>query len=126
MRTFHKSRLPHILPIGAMFFVTYRLADALPQSIVKNLQEELAEEIDRIKKEKQKDWSLQVLNAKKRYFGKFDKQLDEEPYGKCYLKIPEIAEIVKESLEKWDDKWDDLLAYCIMPNHVHVLIDTST
>lgn len=125
MRTFHKSRLPHILPIGATFFVTYRLADALPQPIIKKLEEELADEIKAIKKAAKKDIKEQIINAKKRYFGKFDKQLDREPFGACHLKIPEIANLVKESLFEKDEEWYELLAFCIMPNHVHILLDTS-
>jgi len=125
MRTYHESRLPHILPIGATFFVTYRLADALPQSIVKLLEKELTEEIKVLKKEGKKDMREQIIRAKKRNFGKFDKQLDDKPYGACHLKIPAIADLVKESLMKRDEDWYELIAYCIMPNHVHILIDTS-
>lgn len=125
MRTYHKSRLPHILPVGSTFFVTYRLADALPQPIANQLKKELAEEIKRLKKKNSSDVDILIRNARKRYFGKFDHQLDQEPYGSCCLKIPEIAELVKESLFKHDEEWYDLLAYCIMPNHVHVFLDMS-
>ena len=34
----YRSRLPHITPIGASFFVTFRLADALPQKVVQALK----------------------------------------------------------------------------------------
>ena len=33
----YRSRLPHIAPVGASFFVTFRMADALPQRIIQGL-----------------------------------------------------------------------------------------
>lgn len=125
MKTYHQSRLPHILPIGATFFISYRLADSLPRSIVKKLEKELADEIQVLKKISREDLDVEISKAKKRYFGKFDKQLDIEPFGSCYLQMPEVANLVKDSLFKKDGEWYELLAFCIMPNHVHVLLDMS-
>jgi REP element-mobilizing transposase RayT len=47
-------------------------------------------------------------------------------YGACWLKQPEIAERVEEALLHWDGTRYHLLAWCVMPNHVHVLIETQT
>ena len=38
---------------------------------------------------------------------------------------PKIAACVKNELEKYNGDYYDLQAYCIMPNHVHLLFDTS-
>lgn len=125
MKTFYRNRLPHIAPIGATFFVTYRLADALPQHLVKIIKAELAAEVKRIKSENPTDLTLQLRNAKKKSFGKYEHQLDAKPYGACHLRKTAIAKLVIESWKKWDRKWYDLYSYCIMPNHVHILFDTS-
>ncbi len=125
IKTFHKNRLPHIRPIGATFFITCRLADALPRHIIKQLQKELEQKIDTIKEKYPDDYEYKIHNAKKRYFGKYDQQLDDKPYGNCYLKYPNIANIVADKLKAMDGKYYDLQAYCIMPNHIHMLLDTS-
>jgi len=43
-------------------------------------------------------------------------------YGCCALRDPGVASIMQETLIKWHDDRYDLWAWCIMPNHVHVLI----
>jgi REP element-mobilizing transposase RayT len=41
------------------------------------------------------------------------------------LKNPEIAEMVITELHRFDGELYDLVAYTIMSNHVHILIDTN-
>ena len=41
--------------------------------------------------------------------------------GACYLRRPEIAELVAQALRKFDDERYRLLSWCVMPNHVHVV-----
>ena len=125
MKTHYRNRLPHIAPVGATFFVTFRLVDALPQSVVLALKASLESEINRLKKEFPNDYIQRIPDARKRNFGKYDRQLDMQPYGACYLKEPEIAEIVAEKMCEYDGTYYDLQTYCIMPNHVHVLFSMS-
>lgn len=42
--------------------------------------------------------------------------------GSCYLSHPEVAELVEDALFFFEDERYQLLAWCVMPNHVHVLI----
>lgn len=126
IKTFYRNNLPHFTPIGATFFVTFRLADALPQSILWKMKREFNEKIEQIKRENPKDILKIVSDEQKRFFGKYDKQLDCEPYGKCWLKQQDIAEIVRKRMHENDGVLYDLQAYTIMPNHVHLLIDTKT
>jgi REP element-mobilizing transposase RayT len=41
--------------------------------------------------------------------------------GACHLRIPEMAHIVSRALRHFDEKRYRLFAWCIMPNHVHVV-----
>jgi putative transposase len=125
LKTSYSNRLPHLAPIGATFFVTFRLADSLPQPILKTLVEELENTIAYLQEEKPDNYEQFILNARKQYFRKFDHQLDDKPYGNCYLKQPEIAQIVVDKLREYDGKYYELNGYCIMPNHVHVVLDFS-
>jgi len=124
MKTQYQNRLPHIAPIGATFFVTFRLADSLPQYIVNTLKAELEAEIILLKKEFPGN-TKHISDARKRNFGKFDHQLDAQPYGVCHLKNPEVAEIIVKKLEEYSGSLYDLHAFSIMPNHVHVLFSMA-
>ncbi len=57
--------------------------------------------------------------------GRANAQLIEEYLdggaGNCHLARPEIAELVAQTLRQFDGTRYRLLAWCIMPNHVHVV-----
>jgi len=124
MKTFYKNRLPHIAPVGATFFVTFRLADSLPTTIIQQLKDEFEQQCQTLKAKKTPHLHARIQEERKRYFGKFDHQLDTEDYGSCYLAQPEIATIVANRIQQYHGRLYQLHAYCIMPNHVHLLIDT--
>lgn len=62
----------------------------------------------------------------KKYFGIFDRQLDNYKNGPMWLMKEEIASVVKEAIHLRDGKEYDLIAYTIMPNHVHLVITPIT
>lgn len=124
MKTYYKNRLPHIAPIGATFFVTFRLADSLPIAIIRELQEAYQRKCLQLLREQPRHYKALIWQERKRYFGRFDHQLDTLQYGHCYLQQPAIAEIVAKRIRQYDQRYYDLHAYCIMPNHLHLLIDT--
>jgi REP element-mobilizing transposase RayT len=103
----HRGYLPHFDGGSVSQFITCRLADSLPQKILERWRMELAarpiENIDR-----------EVLILAEKFLDK--------GYGECYLKQPQIAEIIKRSLLKFDGERYKLLAWVIMPNHIHVLL----
>ena len=43
-------------------------------------------------------------------------------YGSCSLRDARIANVLRQTLIKWDDDRYELIAWVIMPNHVHILI----
>jgi putative DNA methylase len=43
-------------------------------------------------------------------------------HGACWLRRPEIAALVEGALRYFDGQRYRLLAWCVMPNHVHTLI----
>lgn len=43
--------------------------------------------------------------------------------GCCALKHPQMAKVLEETLLKFDGEKYKLMAWCMMPNHVHVLIE---
>lgn len=59
--------------------------------------------------------------ASRRLFGKWDKALDSSNTGPMYLSNIQIAKLVADSLHFRDGKVYELIAYCIMPNHIHIV-----
>lgn len=47
--------------------------------------------------------------------------MDKGDFGPTWLRQADIATIVKESIHHRADKDYELYAYCIMPNHVHMV-----
>ncbi len=121
----YKNRLPHIAPIGACFFVTFRLGDSLSQEVIKKISGKMKEAIAILDKEKPEGYKKEILRQKKKFFKKYDHQLDEKPYGACYLNQDKVAKVVSDKIKSMDGEKYDLIAYCIMPNHVHLLLDFS-
>jgi putative transposase len=58
----------------------------------------------------------------RRLFARWDAVLDHAKYGPMWLKDDRVAGLVAESLRHWDGERHDLLAYCIMSNHVHLAL----
>ena len=46
---------------------------------------------------------------------------EDAGYGQCFMRDRNIARIVEDTIFYYDKKKYDLAAWCIMPNHVHVL-----
>lgn len=104
------TNLPHRNRNGLVQFITFRLADSLPQEVLKRIEDEI------------KAVSDDKKDAEKRK--KYQQYLDNG-LGCCALSHPEMAQVVQETLLYHDKTKYDLLAWSIMPNHVHVLIKTE-
>lgn len=125
MKSVYQNRLPHLAPFGATFFVTFRLADSLPKDVVSLLKHEFQQQENKLKKDFPVDWKERARVERKRMFGKYEHFLESSPLGECVLKKPAIAKIVADKLHEFDGEYYDLEAYCIMSNHVHMLLDFS-
>ncbi|MDE6086257.1 MAG: transposase [Muribaculaceae bacterium] len=109
--------LPHWHQDNKTQFVTFRLADSLPQSVLRELKKLRSNFFD----EHPLPWDKElkslyngIISEKQQYF------LDQG-LGSCILKIPEIRQMLVESIEFYNEKKYKLISYVIMPNHVHIL-----
>ena len=120
-KTYYRRNLPHYQPLGYSYFVTFRLAESLPISVIKKLKEERERELEEISNIKGlKNKSEKYYKSQENYFTKFDGLLDKNKSGPDWLKNEKVAEIVKEAIHNKDEIEYDLIAYTIMPNHVHI------
>lgn len=122
-REFYRRNLPHIQLRGAAFLVNFRLADSLPADVVDQLRAEAVALDTKLAKLQDPQERISVRDKEQRkLFGKWDDALHNNKTGPFWLKEDRIAEIVANSIRFHDDNWFDVLAYCIMPNHVHLVL----
>ncbi|MBM4167182.1 MAG: hypothetical protein FJ218_09745 [Ignavibacteria bacterium] len=127
-KTYFRRNLPHYQPNNATFFVTFRLANSLPREVIirlKEEQEEIVRQFSKLSSGNTKQvgdlFYKELYNKRKLYFAKFDEYLDRANTGELYLKDERIAKIVADTIHFLDGKKYDLICYCIMPNHVHIV-----
>jgi REP element-mobilizing transposase RayT len=101
-----RGYLPHYDIPGKVQMITYRLADAMPA-------------------DKRHEWSqfLEIEDEREQRI-KIEEYLDAGR-GECLLRRPEIAALVEENFLHFDGVRYHLLAWIVMPNHVHVLAEIT-
>ena len=104
---YSRGYLPHNDQVGLIQFITYHLADSLPADVVEKLAQELAS-LPSVK---------QDFHRRKRI-----EEWMDAGYGRCLLRQPEIAAMIVENWRKFEGVRYELLAWVVMPNHVHVMI----
>lgn len=115
-----RGYLPHWETQNAIYFVTFRLKDSLPRKVVVEIrnQRKLIENAQRASVTVPADRvRLRQLQALLR---KAERWLDGGR-GSCYMRDPRIAKIVADAISHFDGQRYRLLAWCVMPNHVHVV-----
>lgn len=120
--------LPHVKREGAVYFVTFRLADSLPKDVLLKYQAERAERLHRLNaqpragKKQPRPGTLEdsVEKIERGYFRKLERFMDTNQ-GACWLRRSEIAGIVAGALRFFDGVRYRLDAWIVMPNHVHVV-----
>ncbi len=93
-----RGYLPHFDSAETIQFITFRLADSLPRAVAESLAK-LADSLSET-----------------------DRNLDSG-YGACWLGESAVADLVQEALVHFDGQRYRLLAWCIMPNHVHAVVE---
>jgi len=122
-KIYYERNLPHWHPPGATFFLTYRLAGSIPLAVLRQMKEDSDELLKLAEKTLQgATLEAQRYQIQRRFFGQYDAALDTNPNGPYWLRESAVAELVIESLRFCAEKHFHLWAFCIMPNHVHVLL----
>ncbi len=112
------TRIPHWNQNDCVQFVTFRLADSLPQS---KLQEY------RLKREQwlnthPKPWDASVQEDYDNSFGAVIDRWIDAGYGACILKDKRVRDVLTDIMMHSDGIKYEIYAFVIMPNHVHVLM----
>ena len=124
---------PHWSQAGAVVFITFRTHDSIPREVV-----------DRWEREKQAwltshghinilHWSEVVPKLTEadriefqRTFQRCREEYLDTCHGACFLRRPEVAQIVADSFLHFDGVRYRLGDFVVMPNHVHLLAAFAT
>ena len=113
------GNLPHWHQTGKITFVTFRLGDSIPQSVM----DEIFLEHERKLHDNQGSMdaeTLRILQWEK--YNRIEKYLDKG-HGSCLLSNAECRRIVSDALLYFDGVRCYVHSFVIMPNHVHVLME---
>jgi REP element-mobilizing transposase RayT len=115
-----RGRLPHWENEHAVYFVTFRLADSLPDSARRRIEFERRDIVQTEGAMHRRISPAEERRLSQLFRRKLESQLDAGA-GACWLARPAVAEIVLDALKHFDGERYHLFAWCVMPNHVHVL-----
>ncbi|MFH1250040.1 MAG: transposase [bacterium] len=121
-KIFYRRNLPHYQPESGIFFISYRLNFDLPLEIIEKLIKHKQEFGKRKRESKNKIEKSAELDFEKQQFYFVDNYLGLCKNSPKYLSDPNIAQIVMDSLFLMNQKQYELYCFCVMPNHVHVLL----
>jgi len=101
-----RGYLPHFDGVATQF-ITFRLADSLPQSVLREFKRQIEE--------------TGLDDASDEYREMVEQYLDAG-IGSCIFRDPEVAHILQQAIEYEDGKSCKLTCWVIMPNHAHLVL----
>ena len=104
-----RGYLPHFDAPGLVQAITWRLADAVPRDVIEAWR--------RQRPRRRHDAAIELRRRIARY--------EDAGKGSCVLRHAVAARLVEDALLQFDGVRYRLLAWCVMPNHVHALIETK-
>ena len=116
-----RGKLPHLKKEGAVYFVTFRLADSLPAHEVARLKHERQVILEQARAAKSPLTWHEEAQLLAWYCDKVEALLDAG-HGACWLSKPEIADLVAGALKYFNGQRYELRAWVVMPNHVHAVV----
>ena len=115
------AKLPHWTQQGGIYAVTFRLADSIPAAAAQALKVERAAIRMRAEAQSRELTPVELTRLHKLHEAKVDSWLDQA-HGECWLRRDDIATLVADALGHFDGDRYQLLAWCVMPNHVHAVV----
>jgi REP element-mobilizing transposase RayT len=112
-----ENRLPHWQQKGAVYFVTFRLADAIPS----RLRNQWEDDRDAWLRHNPEPWTAETERQyHQRFSGAIERWLDAG-HGACLLRRHDCAKVVAETLRHFERERVVMISFVVMPNHVHVV-----
>jgi type I restriction enzyme R subunit len=130
VRIYYNGLLPHWRQAGCTYFVTFRLADSVPQGVL----EEWIYERDRWLVARGIDpnvigWREAIRSLSRNDIQIFERDFTgrlftylDKGYGACHLRGARVGKIVSDALKFFHGTRLETGDFVVMPNHVHALM----
>lgn len=105
-----RGYMPHVNSPELVQHVSYHLADSLPKEAVATMDEQMKSLPPKLRDAEKEKRIAAYLDAGK---------------GSCILRVPALADMVQETFLHFAGDRYHLHAWCVMPNHVHVLFQPT-
>lgn len=105
-----RGYMPHVDGAELIQHVSYHLADSLPKEVVAEMAAELKSLPPKLRDKEKEERVAAYLDAGR---------------GSCILRVPEMADLVQDVFLHFHGERYHLHAWCVMPNHVHVLFQSA-
>jgi type I restriction enzyme R subunit len=130
VRTYYHHALPHWRQVGCTYFVTFRLADSVPQAVLNEWKHDRdswlrARNID----PDSTDWHARLSSLTRHDHALFERRFSEslselldKGHGSCVLRDPTIRQVATDALRYFHPHRVEIGDFVVMPNHVHALM----
>jgi len=115
----HARNLPHWSQDNVLVFVTWRLADSLPQTKLQEIEDRQKSFLS----DHPEPWDEATLRLYRKNVSCEMEAFLDSGCGSCVLKDESIRQEVEAALQFFDGRRYCLHAFVVMPNHVHVLFE---
>ena len=124
------GHLPHWYQPGVTYFITFRTDDSLPVAVAETWYRRRDEWLQQHGIDPHANWTSALKRLPEiqqaqfhRTFSREFMELLDKGHGACVLRRVDVAETVERTLLFDDGRRCRLLAWVIMPNHVHLLVE---
>jgi alanyl-tRNA synthetase/REP element-mobilizing transposase RayT len=120
LRIRSRGYLPHWEREGGTYFVTFGLADSLPEHARAEIEQERKHIEDKAKFARRELSEAEQRRLDELYSVRMEEILNAG-HGACHFKDERCAKVMADALRHFDGDRYKLHAWCVMPNHVHVV-----
>jgi len=113
--------LPHWTTAEGIYNVRFRLVDSVPKEKLDDWRFEQNEILSLAKRQKRDLTYQERIDLLRLHTDSVERFL-RSGHGSCWLKDDRVAKITADALKFFDGKRYKLFAWCIMPNHLHVVL----
>lgn len=121
----HGRNLPHWEAAGAIYHVSFHLADSVPQTQLEIWRDERTR-LSELAKTEGRAMTQDEVEILKSVFDEHVEHYLASGYGSCLLHRSEVAEALRKTICKANGEKYALHEWCIMPNHVHIIVGGFT
>jgi REP element-mobilizing transposase RayT len=115
-----RTRLPHWHIANRIYSITFNLFDALPRAELERIENERKIRIAELERLKQRGSPAELHAINELIRERIEETLDTG-CGSCFMNNESVARIVANAITFFNNERYDLYAWCVMPNHVHVI-----